>query len=159
MKIKHIAAHIALIASFGMAAGANAQLLGGGGGLSGSLGGMVGGAGNIGGQIGGAGSMGGRGSLINDVRPTRSIDNTTRRAEANGAGQASGDASGSASGGIHADLAGSGRQLVDGARAQVESTRGYARSTAVNGARQAGDAAGAVNVSASASGLAAGNKE
>ena len=56
MKTKHIVQQVALVITLGVAASAQAQLLGGRGGIGGSLGGMVGGAGNIGsmGQMGGA---------------------------------------------------------------------------------------------------------
>jgi hypothetical protein len=55
MKTKTIAQHIALVISIGLAASANAQLLGRGAPIGGSLGAMVGGAGSIGGHMGGIG--------------------------------------------------------------------------------------------------------
>lgn len=202
MKIKHIAAHVALIVSFGMAASAQAQLLGGGG-LGGMLGGAGGMGGQIGGQIGGAGSMGGRGALINEMRPARAIEAAPvrRAADISGRGEANGNASGNGAaslagnilpsrnravegeaagssnvaGSMDADLAGSGRRVLggtasglravgqpiaEGARAQVDSTSGYASSTvanvrgtaqggknaAINGARRAGNAVKSVQV-------------
>ncbi|UUZ47135.1 hypothetical protein LP420_26995 [Massilia sp. B-10] len=69
MKTKQIVQHIAIIFALGVAASAQAQLLGGGGGLGRSVGGMIGGSGNMGGQIGGMGSMGSRGGLAR--RPAR----------------------------------------------------------------------------------------
>lgn len=204
MKIKLIAAHIALIASFGMAASAHAQLLGGGGGLTGGVGGMVGGmvggSGSMGGQLGG--QLSGRGSMINDMRAGRAADVSGRgnaAAEGSGRGSAglagnilpsrnrvidgqaaggmeqsgsvsgggSGNASGNASGSINADLAGTGRQLtrgaIDGARGQVESTRGFARSSVANARNAAGSVqvqpSVDVGVSGSANGSAAAGNE
>ena len=78
MKTKHIVSNIAIIFTLGVAASANAQLLGGGGALGGSLGGSLGGMtrgmGSIGGQAQGMGSIASRGSLINEMRSSRSLD-------------------------------------------------------------------------------------
>jgi hypothetical protein len=67
MKTRHIVQQIALVVSFGIAASAQAQLLGGGrlgGSLGGSMGGMIGGAG----QLGGMGGMVTRGADLGEVR-------------------------------------------------------------------------------------------
>ncbi|UUZ52742.1 hypothetical protein LP419_26435 [Massilia sp. H-1] len=74
MKTKQIVQHIAIIFALGVAASAQAQLLGGGGGLGRSVGGMIGGSGNMGGQIGGMGSMGSRGGLADDLRASRAAE-------------------------------------------------------------------------------------
>lgn len=98
MKTTHIVKHIAILFSLGVAASANAQLLGGG--LGGSAGGMVGGAGTIGGSIGGMGRMEGRGSLIHDVRSSsRAVDTGALRGSADVArsGRAAADVAGNGS--------------------------------------------------------------
>ena len=75
MKTEQIVQHIALVITLGVAASANAQLLGGGGrgGIGGSIGGMVGGAGNIGGGMGAMTQMPSRGSMSEVRSATQSV--------------------------------------------------------------------------------------
>lgn len=148
MNTKSLVKHIALIVTLGVAASAQAQLLGG------AVGGMIGGS--AGGNIGAMGSMGGRG-IVNEVRPaTRAIDTGSLRRPAdvsgngNAGGQASADSSGagSASGGLGLglSLSGNARNVVQGA----------GRST-VDGARRAGDAVNSVEMDKSVSVEASGS--
>ena len=172
MNTKHIARNIALIVTFGVAASANAQLLGGslggsaggslggsaGGSLGGSLGGITRGTSNIGAQLGGQadamGSLAGRGALMNEARARRSLDAAgSAGAEGSGAAnvappRASFDGSGSASGSAGARIeTGLVRNTAGALRAQGASARGFARSS-VNNVR---GAAQLVNVNGSAS--------
>ena len=143
MNTKQIVRHIAILFSLGVAASANAQLLGGG-----SLGGMAGGAG-IGAQIGGMGAIGGRASQIDAMRSsTRAIDVGSRRRSADIAESGRGSsAAGSASGsiGIDGSFSGTGREVLGGVRSAGEQVLEGAR-VAARAAGQAGAAARSVHV-------------